>query len=389
MRTCWRGSLRPTSPRQLGGPASTSPRRLCRYTSRSWRSEHSQHRCHRRTPRQRPVHRTRRRRRRGVAVDAGSYPAGVRPRHLEPVRTHRRPSHHGRAQDPRLHPDRQPALADRGPHLPAGADGTGSPRRRHLAARDPQPAESEQPLDRAEASDRLVQPPHPSLTEVTQAHCDSYLQATAHAADESGRRLSPATLTMSVRAPQMLTLYAEILDDRYRPGFSPWAGRSPDVVAGYQRTYGNRVPPVPDTLLRPLLANTLYLVTTIAPLLAAEAGAAPTADQREAASRQHLPAQQLNRLREEIRFRTATGIPAPRLSASNLTRRLARGWDQHDPLLRLAWHPVVVQAIGAMGHRRDLERLRPELEAWVAHCGIEQPWARNATEVFPVFWTPI
>ena len=72
-----------------------------------------------------------------------------------------------------------------------------------------------------------------SLTEVTQAHCDSYLQATAHAADESGRRLSPATLTMSVRAPQMLTLYAEILDDRYRPGFSPWAGRSPDVVAGY------------------------------------------------------------------------------------------------------------------------------------------------------------
>jgi len=118
------------------------------------------------------------------------------------------------------------------------------------------------------------------------------------------------------------------------------------------------VPPVPDTLLRPLLANTLYLVTTIAPLLAAEAGAARTADQREAASRQHLPAQQLNRLREEIRFRTATGIPAPRLSASNLTRRLARGWDQHDPLLRLAWHPVVVQAIGAMGHRRDLERLR-------------------------------
>jgi len=232
-----------------------------------------------------------------------------------------------------------------------------------------------------------------SLTEVTQAHCDSYLQATAHAADESGRRLSPATLTMSVRAPQMLILYAEILDDRYRPGFSPWAGRSPDVVAGYQRTYGNRVPPVPDTLLRPLLANTLYLVTTIAPLLAAEAGAARTADQREAASRQHLPAQQLNRLREEIRFRTATGIPAPRLSASNLTRRLARGWDQHDPLLRLAWHPVVVQAIGAMGHRRDLERLRPELEAWVAHCGIEQPWARNATTVphqdssEPVAWT--
>src|SRR5664279_1606808 len=168
--------------------------------------------------------------------------------------------------------------------------------------------------------------------------------------------------TMSVRAPQMLTLYAEILDEHYRRGFTPWAGRSPDVVAGYQRPYGNRVPPVPDTLLHPLLANTLYLVTTIAPPLAAEAAAARMADQREAASRRHLPAQQLNRLREEIRSRTASGIPAPRLSASNLTRRLARGWDQHDPLLHLAWHPVVVQAIGAMCHRRDLERLRPELE---------------------------
>ena len=232
-----------------------------------------------------------------------------------------------------------------------------------------------------------------SLTEVTQDHCDTYLQATAHAADEKGRRLAPATLTMSVRAPQMLALYAEILDDCYRPGFSPWAGSSPDVVVGYERPYGNRVPPVPDELLRPLLANTLYLVSTIAQPLAAEAAAARTADRREAASRQHLPVQQLNRLREEIRFRTATGIPAPRLSASNLTRRRVRGWDQHDPLLHLAWHPVVVETTGAMGHRRDLERLRPEREAWVANCGIEQPRGRNATTVphqdsgDPVEWT--
>jgi hypothetical protein len=153
------------------------------------------------------------------------------------------------------------------------------------------------------------------------------------------------------------------------------------------------VPPVPDIMLRPLLANTLYLVTTIAPLLAAEAAEARAADQREAASRRHLPAQDLNRLREVIRSRTASGIPPPQLSAGGLVQRLARGWDQRDPLLHLAWHPVVVQTIGALGHRRDLERLRPELEAWVAHCGIEQPWARSATTVpqlhtgEPVAWT--
>ena len=233
-----------------------------------------------------------------------------------------------------------------------------------------------------------------SLAEVTQAHCDTYLQAISRGAHARGKRLSPATLTMSVRAPQMLTLYAEILDDHYRPGFSPWAGHNPDTVAGYQRPYGNRVPPVPDTLLRPLLANTLYLVTTVAPLLAAEAAAARAADKREAASRRHLPAQQRNRLREAIGSHTAAGIPAPQLSAGGLVQRLSRGWDERDPLLHLAWHPVVVQTVGAMGHRRDLERLRPELEAWVAHCGIEQPWARNAPTVArqhsgkPVAWTP-
>lgn len=233
-----------------------------------------------------------------------------------------------------------------------------------------------------------------SLAEVTQAHCEAYLQATSHACDEGGRRLSPATVTMSVRGPQMLTLYDEILDDHCRPGFSPWAGRSPDTVAGYERPYGDRTPPVPDTLLRPLLANTLYLVSTIAPLLAAEAAAARTADHREATSRRGVLTAEIPALREAIKHRAGAGIPAPCLSAGGLTQRLARGWDQHDPLLRLAWHPVVVQTIAAMGHRRDLERLRPELEAWVAHCGIEQPWARDAEPVArldsgePIVWTP-
>ncbi len=232
-----------------------------------------------------------------------------------------------------------------------------------------------------------------SLTEVTQAHCDGYLQAVSHGVGGSGRRLSPATLTMSVRAPQMLALYGEILDQHYRDGFTPWAGRGPDVVAGYRRPYGNRVPPVPDTLLRPLLADTLYLVNTIAPLLAAEAAAARGADQREAASRQHLPAWQLGLLREAIGSRAAGDVPAPKLSAGALAGRLGRGWDPNDPLLHLAWHPVVVETVGAMGHRRDLERLRPELEAWVARCGIEQPWGRNPATVAPphgdepVAWT--
>jgi len=137
-------------------------------------------------------------------------------------------------------------------------------------------------------------------------------------------------------------------------------------------------------LLRPLLADALYLVNTIAPPLAAEAAAAGAADQREAASRQHLPARQLGLLREAIGSRAAGDVPAPKLAAGALAGRLRRGWDSKDPLLHLAWHPVVVEIVGAMGHRRDLERLRPELEAWVARCGIEQPWGRNPATVAPL-----
>ena len=52
----------------------------------------------------------------------------------------------------------------------------------------------------------------------------------------------------------------------------------------YVRTNINQVPPVPDTLLRPLLANSLYLLETVAPHMAVEAAAARAADQHEAAS---------------------------------------------------------------------------------------------------------
>ena len=233
-----------------------------------------------------------------------------------------------------------------------------------------------------------------SLAEVTQAHCDAYLETISRRVTEPGRRLSPATVTRSVRATRMLTLYTEILDDHYRPGFSPWAARSADEVAGYVRTDGNRVRPVPDALLRPLLANTLYLVATIGPHLAAEATAARAADQLQAASQRGLRTGEIPLLRTAIEQRTAAGIPAPRLSASSLTQPLVGGWNPQDPLLHMAWHPVVVDTACAMGHRRDLERLRPELERWVQQCGIQQPWCRNAALVArqdtgePIAWTP-
>lgn len=233
-----------------------------------------------------------------------------------------------------------------------------------------------------------------SLAQVEQRHAEGYLAACSRRVTDPDRLLAPATTTAMVRGAQSLTLYAELLTDRYRPGFIPWAGRSADDVVGYVRTTGNRVPPVPDTVLGPLLANALYLLDTIGLHLAAETAAARAAEQREAASRRGLRIGEIDELRQAIELRRITGSPAPRLTAAVLARRLKSGWDPADPLLHMAWHPVVVDAMGAMGHRRDLEILRPELQRWVGECGIEEPWCRNAALVARhdthelVRWTP-
>lgn len=232
-----------------------------------------------------------------------------------------------------------------------------------------------------------------TLSQVRQHHCDVYLAAASRSATNPDRLLSPATTVARIRIPQFLSLYAEILSDCYQTGFSPWPGRSADEVTGYVRSDENRVPPVPDTLLRPLLANCLYLLETIGPPLAAEAAAARAADEQEIASRRGLLIREIDGLREAIERRRKTRTSAPRATKSTVTQRLKNGWSPSDPLLHMSWHPLVVEAAGAMGHRRDLETLRPEPERWVSECGLEQPWCRNAAQVprhgdgTPVPWT--
>ena len=217
-----------------------------------------------------------------------------------------------------------------------------------------------------------------SLAEVGQEHCDTYLEEVSWTTTGTRRRMRPVVVAAFVRSAQVLTLYADILSDTYTPGFRPWGARGADDVAGYVRTKTNLVLPVPDALLRPMLADALYLVDTIGPHLAPEAERARTADQQEVASRRYLAVEELPLLAEAIETHRAAGVPAPCLAAGTVTKRLAAGWEPDDPLLGVAWHSVVVAAVGAMGQRRDLERLRPALQRWVAECGTEQRWCRSA-----------
>lgn len=240
--------------------------------------------------------------------------------------------------------------------------------------------------------DHLDQAGLTSLAEVAQHHCDAYLQEVSWTTTGTRRRVAPIVVAAFVRSAQVLTLYSGVLSDSYRTGFRPWGTRGADEVAGYVRTNINLVAPVPDALLRPLLADTLYLVDTIGPHLSVEAQRARDADGREAASRRGVRVDELPQLAAAIGALRQAGVAAPRLATTIVSRRLAAGWERHDPLLHVAWHSVVVDALGAMGHRRDLERLRPVLERWVAECGIEEPWCRGAAPVArldtaePVAW---
>ncbi|TQC41229.1 integrase [Rhodococcus sp. WS4] len=219
-----------------------------------------------------------------------------------------------------------------------------------------------------------------TLGGVDQRHCDTYL------AQVSRRRITPdrdpagAAVVPKIRAVKNLALYAEVLSDCYRPGFEPWPGRSANAIAGCTPESGNKVPPVPDSLLRPLLSACLYLVHTLAPHVIREAVRVRAADTLEMHSRRGLRIDEIEPLRRAIEHRRAAGIPAYRIGPTGRGQRQRAHWDPTD-LIDLGWHPLVVETAHAMGHRRDLERLRPELEAWVAECGIEEPWCRDASVV--------
>ncbi|MFD0468141.1 hypothetical protein ACFQ0B_07350 [Nonomuraea thailandensis] len=111
-----------------------------------------------------------------------------------------------------------------------------------------------------------------SLAEVTQLHCDQFLQHAFVKHDPNGIPTETANTPGSVAARvwvlQLVAIYGELFStDRYQPGFTPWNGKPANTVAGHQRAGENRTPPVPLPVLQPLLAACLYLVDTIGPQL--------------------------------------------------------------------------------------------------------------------------
>lgn len=78
--------------------------------------------------------------------------------------------------------------------------------------------------------------------------------------------VAPGTLAYLVRPVQALALYGDLFTaDRYVEGFMPWQGRPTSQVAESTGVMGNVTPPIPDTLMRPVLSAALYTVFTLGP----------------------------------------------------------------------------------------------------------------------------
>lgn len=235
------------------------------------------------------------------------------------------------------------------------------------------------------------------LTDVTQDLCEQYLEERSWSLpepDRPPRRLDPGTLAEIVRALKLVPLYDELLSaDGYPRGFAPWLGRTAAQVVGQVARRANRVPPVPDHILHPLLTTCLYLVNEVGPYVA------DLLDdlRRDVAGAEYLPrftVQHLPAIRRVLAEMKEAKDPLPALCEQKAAAVDGRG--DRDPLARLAasrlGRRIGVRDLGRSWAYRQL-RVDPLLLDLAADVGFAGAWAREAAVIpradskEPVPWT--
>ena len=211
-----------------------------------------------------------------------------------------------------------------------------------------------------------------SLRQVTQEHCDRYLQ---HLHD---RRPSRATVMHNVLAIKDIALYGELFTaDSYQPGFMPWQNRGANIVAGFSPRGENTTQPVPPELLNPGLHAALFLVQTVGPHLVG------LLEQIQAARRRSpitaVPPR--GELRDLITGHIQQGRPLPQLDPRRLAYRLSTGWHHKDPLLHVSFGELALAMSTKQFTAKIIEEMRPLLEHAVSVVGVQPAWARDAALV--------
>jgi hypothetical protein len=227
-----------------------------------------------------------------------------------------------------------------------------------------------------------------SLAEVTQQHCDAWLEHRRHARDERGRPMrerGPASRRETVAAVLDLYSYAELFTvGGYQPGLRPWNGKPATTIAGVVRRDQNATPPVADRVLQPMLAAALHVTEVIGPFvadLAQQVRAAAVPPPPAAAGRRRGRADPVVLITGVLAEHAAAGSPLPLLAGQRVRGRLNAGWDPGDPLLAVSLGQIATRA-GLSGFDRAwMPALRPALEGTLARVGTAAWWGRDAARI--------
>ena len=226
-----------------------------------------------------------------------------------------------------------------------------------------------------------------SLGQVTDWHCEAYTAGRCEKHDSDGNVIGQQAATMARAAEVVIELaqYRELFSsDRYPSGLRPFGGRAGTTVAGLTRTRDgeNSTQPVPDDILRPVLAAALYLVRTLAPgirSLQQEARDYTTVGPR---TREKYRDPDYADIQAVLRRRVAEGRPLDRISPVKARERVSSGrLSQGDPLTEVSLDSLAREAGRGDFQWSWLDRLRPGILAAIEAVGVQEPYGRNAPVV--------
>ncbi|WAX76998.1 integrase [Streptomyces sp. KMM 9044] len=221
-----------------------------------------------------------------------------------------------------------------------------------------------------------------SLRGVSQELCERYLEERSWSVPRLGRhrrRLEPYSTVAHVRILKLIAQYEELLSgDGYDAGFVPWKGKTATQVVGYKSKGPNLTPPVPDSMLQPLLATCLHLVNDVGPHLV-DLMETVSADRAALPTSGGVTLAQLPALRQVLERMRTSGAPLPAVDDAQLRKRTTLG--EEGPLKHLGWE-ALARTVGARRFGDDARQaLIPELTALAAEVGFQPPLARQAAGI--------
>ncbi|MBS2963820.1 hypothetical protein KGA66_12235 [Actinocrinis puniceicyclus] len=228
-----------------------------------------------------------------------------------------------------------------------------------------------------------------SLAQLGSAECEAYLAHRRFVLDDHGcvvGEQSPGIRRSAAQAIIDLIDYRELFTaDRVRPELRPWGGASASAIAEMRSgRQGNTTEPVPNTLLQPVLAAALHLVTVLGPHTAAlhrHVCETRQISSLQAAGLRHGSPTAIADIKAVLEHHyVAAGIALPMIEEHDVEPRLAADWAPDDPLLMVATGIPARQAGYTQLWARWMPLLRgPFLDA-VAQVGVQKQFGRDAAE---------